>query len=166
LKENAVALLQSETANGTIQQRNDLYRIAFTMSSSSKTNVKLSVDTKLGVVDNLDWQQPSPASPHTSFSSVEDDHAGYETPRNQIIMTVEDRQVQAEQFVTDIGLELDELDDHQRTRAKKIMSRYYTWSPTRGDTPSSRNYVGTTFEAEWKKIAGGLQGGTQKSILE
>ena len=95
------------------------------MSSSSNTNVKLSIDTKLVVVNNLDGNQqhPSPASSHTlvtqasTFSSAEGN-----------FMTAEElkRQVQAEQFVTEIGLEWDTLDDGQKTRAKTIMFPDYT----------------------------------------
>lgn len=71
------------------------------------------------------------------------------TPRNQPIMTPEEREKKAKEFVLAVGLKWESINEEQRIRAMRIQSPDFTFSPTQGgEAPPSKRYT-TTFRKEW-----------------
>ena len=98
-------------------------------------------------------ESPPPLAPASTTSNVSDTESLF-TPHKPI-KTPQEREEKARLFVESVGLNWIGLDPTQRTRAMKIQSGDFTWSPTRGPAPPNSRYV-ATFSEEWEKFVAGL----------
>lgn len=128
-------------------------------SISVKTDLDMEKDQLRVVTSNNGGDNASPPSlaPLTisgSSSSTSETNYPCWTPRNQPIMTVDQREDNAKEYVDSLGLDWSLLSTSQQVRAKKIQSPDFTWSPSRGDPPNTR-YT-TNFQKEWNHFVEAL----------
>ena len=91
-------------------------------------------------------------STSTSTVTTASDSSFPATPKDQIIMTEEERENEAKTFVGSLDMEWGDLDLDSQNRVKRIMSSDFSWSPTKYDKGQGNRFE-TTFRKQFLEFA-------------